>query len=418
MRTIRSFLALAALALTLASCGHRIEVPEFVGEAGEVLARMVETPSGRVALPLKTDGPRIVDQSGTRVRLVSVNWFGAESGSFVVGGLDKQAIAQIARTIRAGGFNSVRLPWSNEMVETNPVIEARYLSANPDLVGKTALEVFDAVIDGLGREGLLVILDNHRSRGDWCCDEEHGDGLWHTPAFPESAWLADWREMAERYQNRPNVIAAELRNEIRPDPSQGLTPTWGGADPRTDWRAAAMRGGEVVLSVAPHWLIIVGGLRYQEDLIDVRSAPILLSVQNRVVYAAHDYAWWRTPAELADPAAFAAGSQRRWGYILSPGQNYTAPVYVSEWGGCVQPSAQGQPCPADRAAYFYAFAQYAQASGIDYAYWPLNGTQSAGYNRTEGAPESYGLLDATWSRYANAEAMDALMGEAEVEAPH
>jgi endoglucanase len=33
------------------------------------------------------------------------------------------------------------------------------------------------VIDTLGRHGIMVVLDNHHSRGDWCCDEAHGDGL-------------------------------------------------------------------------------------------------------------------------------------------------------------------------------------------------------------------------------------------------
>jgi endoglucanase len=419
MRKPGPFLALAALLVfSLAGCGHRIVIPEFVGNAAQSaaqsLAHMIETPSGRVVLPLRTDGPRIVDQNGTRVRLVSVNWFGAESGEFVVGGLDKKPLEEIARTIRAGGFNSVRLPWSNEMVESNPVIEARYLSANPDLVGTHALDVFDAVIEALGHEGLMVVLDNHRSRGDWCCDEAHGDGLWHTPAFPETAWLADWRTMALRYRDRPHVIGAELHNEIRPDPSQALVPTWGGGDPRTDWRAAAIRGGEEVLAVAPHWLIIIGTPDYQMDLRAVRSAPVLLSVPQRLVYAAHDYAWNRTPEELADPALFAQRSYERWGYLTQPAQRYSAPVYISEWGGCVQPQADRTPCPADRAAYVYAFAQYARDSDIDYAYWPLNGTQSAGYNRTAGAVEGYGLLDPSWGRYANAEVMEALMSEPEV----
>src|SRR5207302_5301023 len=149
---------------------------------------------------------------------------------------------------------------------SNPVVDSAYLTANPALQGKRALEILDAVVDALARHRVMVILDNHRSRGDWCCDQAHGDGLWHTPAYPESSWLADWKFMAARYRGRPNVIGAELRNEIRPDPSQGLTPTWGDGNPQTDWRAAAIRGGDAVLSASPRLLIIVGGLNYQYDL--------------------------------------------------------------------------------------------------------------------------------------------------------
>jgi endoglucanase len=125
-----------------------------------------------------------VDRAGHRVKLASVNWYGAESPEFVVGGLDRQPLSRIASLIERGGFNSVRLPWSNQLVEQNPVVPSEYLAANPRLQGKRALDVLDAVVRELGRHGLMVVLDNHRSRADWCCDEEHGDGLWYTREYP------------------------------------------------------------------------------------------------------------------------------------------------------------------------------------------------------------------------------------------
>ncbi|MFY1692834.1 glycoside hydrolase family 5 protein [Plantactinospora sp. WMMB782] len=153
--------------------------------------------------------------------------------------------------------------------------------------GSKALPIFDAVVDELGRHGLMVIPNNHRSRGNWCCDEAHGDGLWHTPQYPESAWTEDCKFMVARYRHRPHVIGAELRNEIRPDPSQGLAPTWGDGDPLTDWRAAAIRGGNAVLSVNPRLLIIVGGMDYQSNLRGARDFPVTLALSHRLVYATH-----------------------------------------------------------------------------------------------------------------------------------
>lgn len=254
-----------------------------------------------VAPSLHTEGRWIVDAQGRRVKLASVNWFGAESGEFVVGGLDRQPLSRLVGLIRRAGFNSVRLPWCNEMVEKDPVIDPERLAANPRLQGMRALQVFDAVVDELGRAGLMVILDNHRSRGDWCCDEAHGDGLWHTPAYPESAWLADWRTMVTRYRDRPHVIGAELRNKIRPDPGQGLRPTWGDGNPRTDWRAAAERGGNAILEIAPDLLIIVGGIDYQSHLSGVPEHPVRLDVPQRLVYATHDYVWTHPSQDLTDP---------------------------------------------------------------------------------------------------------------------
>ncbi|WP_083998981.1 glycoside hydrolase family 5 protein [Actinomadura kijaniata] len=354
-----------------------------------------------VVLPLHTKGRWIMDARDRRVKIASVNWYGAESSDFVVGGLDRQPLARIVRLIRRSGMNSVRLPWSNELVERNPVIDPRRLAANPLLAGKRGLEVFDAVVDELGRQRLMVILDNHRSRGDWCCDEEHGDGLWHTARYPESAWLADWRAMAARYRDRPHVIGAELRNEIRPDPGLGLKPTWGSGDRRTDWRAAAERGGNAVLAVDPDLLIIVGGLDYQADLSGVPEHPVRLGRPGRLVYAAHDYPWFHPAGDLGDDAAFAVTLRKRWAFLLEEGKPHTSPVYVSEWGGCQRPSDDRTPCDRASTVFFDTFVRWARSSDVEWAYWPLNGTQSTGYSRRHGAIENWGILNPAWNGYAN-----------------
>ena len=45
---------------------------------------------------------------------------------------------------------------------------------------------------------------------------------------------------------------------------------------------------------------------------------------------------------------------------------------------------------------------------MEWAYWPLNGTQSAGYGREHGAVEAYGLLNGDWSGYGNRTVLGAL----------
>lgn len=364
-----------------------------------VLLAVAGAASAQTAFPLKTgisdDQAAILDAKGARVRLISVNWFGAESGAFVPGGLDRQPVDRIAKLIKAGGFNSVRLPWSNEMVESNPVVKAADVAANPQFQGQRALTVFDAVVKALSDQGLMIVLDNHRSRGDWCCDEIHGDGMWYTTGYPEASWINDWKTMAGRYKANPFVIAAELRNEIRPDDSLGVTPSWGTNDGATDWRMAAIRGGEAVLKVNPNLLVVIGTPKYQTDLTPVRDHPVSLSVAGRLVYAAHDYAWNRSADELADPLAFQVGSYQRWDFVREPGHPWTAPVYISEWGGCVQGA-----CPADRAAFTQAVLTYQRSAQIDFAWWPLNGTQMAGYGRVKGAVETFGLATQDWSGWA------------------
>ena len=136
----------------------------------------------------------------------------------------------MARKIRTMGFNSVRLPWANQIVEENPYVPGYALTANPELRGKRALEIMDEVIRALAAEHLMVILDNHVSRSDWCCNDKDGNGLWYNREYPESHWIEDWKTLVRRYKAQPYVVAADLRNELRSGAQ------WGGNDPTLDWR--------------------------------------------------------------------------------------------------------------------------------------------------------------------------------------
>ncbi|HEY2296949.1 MAG TPA: cellulase family glycosylhydrolase [Jatrophihabitans sp.] len=405
-RVIRPLLALIAATLSAVA----LVGPAATASAAAPRGTAGGDVQGNLPGALHTQGRWIVDRGGDRVKLASVNWSGAETQAYTVGGLDERPLDRLAALIHRGGFNAVRLPWSNQLVEDNPVVPAQYLSANPQLQGMHALSVLDAVINALGRHDVMVVLDNHRSRADWCCDEQHGDGLWYTPQYPESSWIADWKFMAQRYAHTANVVGAELRNEIRPEPQLApgpTTATWGDGNSLTDWRAAAERGGDAVLSVDPNWLIVVGGTEYQGNLTGVRTAPVQLSVPHRVVYAAHDYRWFESNAELNDYSAFKAKLDQRWGYVATPNQSWTAPIYVSETGTCTNPNVTEQCDPTDP-TYLRDIHRYLAENDFDFAYWPFNGTQGTGYNRTYGQPETYGLLAPDWSGYGNTQVLSVI----------
>lgn len=335
-----------------------------------------------IALPLHTDGRWIVDSAGARVKLRSVNWYGAEEQDHVVAGLEIDTLQHIAHRIKTMGFNSVRLPWSNELYETNPTVPDYTVAANPNLKGKRALQVLDATIRALANEGLLIILDNHMSNGDWCCSGSDGNTLWYNTDYPESAWIADWQGMARRYADVPQVIGADLRNELRG------SATWGGS-PVTDWHAAAERGGNAVLSVNPNLLIIVEGINYALDLTGIANLPVKLSIPNRLVYSAHDYSFDHNGV-TSETALFAA-LDNAWGYIITPGQPYTAPVWVGEFGNCHTSSS------CITGFWLSGFRDYLDQHDLDWSWWAINGTEARGTGRTFGAEETYGILNPYWS---------------------
>jgi endoglucanase len=415
---VRRAVVLSCLLFACAESGasESMPSPRANGDAGDGDASSTTTDSGGAAdasvdvsagarplpaVPFHTQGRWILDANDERIKLASVNWYGAESKDFVVAGLDKAPLATIASQIRAAGFNSVRLPWSNELVETNPPVAAARVSANPSLAGKPAMEVFDAVISALAFEGLVVVIDNHVSKAEWCCTEQDGNGLWFTPEYPETKWLDDWRTMAKRYRNVPAVVGAELRNELRGMPD-GRKPSWGGSDATLDWRAAAKRGGDAVLEEHPSLLVMIDGLEYSTDLTGAYDKPISLAVANRLVWSPHDYAWFHPG--LSSSAQLETDLGNKWGFLLVQDKPYTAPVWISEFGIAHSPSEIAS-------LWFTSFLDYLANADEDWAYWALNGTQSTGTTRTLGAEETFGVLDLSWTKPALSSHLAALQSK-------
>lgn len=52
---------------------------------------------------------------------------------------------------------------------------------------------------------------------------------------------------------------------------------------------AAERVGNQIQQIAPHWLIIVGGIFYQIDLTGVKEHPVRLKIPNKLIYSGHLY---------------------------------------------------------------------------------------------------------------------------------
>jgi endoglucanase len=347
----------------------------------------------RITPPLHTEGYRIFDSAKHPVRLTSVNWYGFDQKEYVAGGLDHAPLAEIIRQIQQIGVNSVRIPWANETLEHNPFPPAYSISANPQFKNMRAMEIMDAVIAALASAHIMVILDNHVSRADWCCSETDGNGLWYNTDYPEDHWLADWKAIARRYRNQPWVIGADLRNELR----SGAT--WGGSDPKLDWHAAAERGGNAVLSANPRLLIMVEGPEYSTNLSGFDKLPVHLPVPDRLVYSPHAYHDQKHP--FANLDEMKQGYEARVGYLFHA--QPAVPLWVGEFGTC-----QNLDCGAN-SDWFRLFIRLLQQDDrLSWSYWPLNGTQSSGMTRKYDNVETYGLLSPDYKSIAAPQIVELL----------
>ena len=112
---------------------------------------------------LRTRGNQIVDVEGRAVRLAGVNWFGLETHNFAPHGLWSRGYREMMNQMKAEGFNTIRLPYSDQLLAPASTPNGIDFSKNPYLQGFNGLEVMDKVVAYAGEIGLRVILDHHRS---------------------------------------------------------------------------------------------------------------------------------------------------------------------------------------------------------------------------------------------------------------
>lgn len=359
-----------------------------------------------------TNGRQIQDANGDNVRIAGINWYGFETTDGVAHGLYAQDYHEILSTIKAQGYNTIRLPFSNQMVES-PIVPAAVSSANgsgpinTDLAGLNSLLIMDKIITAAGADGLKVILDDHRSEAG---NSNESNGLWYTSAYPESNWIADWQTMVTRYKSfkdangNPIVIGVDLRNE--PYTMVGGSATgscWTGdtgtsgcptSNTAHNWPAAAGRAATAVLNINPNLLIFVEGVDCYSGNCDWQGGnlagagqyPVTLPVAGRLVYSAHDYgpdiyqqSWFN--GSTTD-ASLQAVWTKDWAYLSI---DNTAPVWVGEFGTTNVSTDIENNAAGSEGQWFSALIGFlGNEPAISWTYWALNGE------------DSFGLLDSNY----------------------
>ena len=344
------------------------------------------------AAAFHTAGAALLDQQNRPVHLHGINWYGLETVLHVPHGLWSRNYKDLLDIVKADGFNSVRMPFSNEVLESNPVPTA--LAPVSGVAGLHSMEILDRIMSYASEIGLYVILDNHRSEGG---DAAESNGLWYTDRYDRAAWLRDWISIAQRYRDNPMLIGMDLRNEPHNAKLGGAcwtgdTGSFRPGCPETDgarnWTVAAQTAGNALLAINSRWLIFVEGVDtyngdyfwYGGDLDGVRDHPVRLHTPNRLVYSPHEYgprlyhqAWFNS---TTTPEALDMLRTKHWGYIADEN---IAPLWLSEFGTENTDSSIASDVPGTQGQWFKDLTTYLQGHPhVSWAYWALNGNDMDG----------------------------------------
>jgi aryl-phospho-beta-D-glucosidase BglC (GH1 family) len=322
----------------------------------------------------QTDGNQIVDINGNPVRIAAVSWFGFETTTYVVDGLWARNYKDMMNQMVQLGFNTIRIPYSEDIFNPANVPNSIDYSLNPDLQGLSSLQILDKIVDYAGQMGLRIILDEHSAMAGDAANEQ----LWYIPGstvYTQQAWINDWVTLAKRYAGNPTVIGADLHNE-----PHGIA-TWGDGNPATDWRMAAEAAGNAILTVNPHWLIIVEGIQtyngqsdwWGGNLMGAGQYPVVLTVANRVVYSPHDY-----PESVSNQPWFSAANypnnlpavwNQFWGYLY---RDNIAPIWLGEFGSELQTASDQQWYQQITSYLGDTTGAPAGGAGMSWSWWSWN----------------------------------------------
>ncbi|WP_299834559.1 cellulase family glycosylhydrolase [uncultured Tenacibaculum sp.] len=323
---------------------------------------------------LSVSGNKLFDSRGQEVRLTGVNWFGFETQNYFPHGIWTRDMKSVLQQIKDLGFNTIRVPWCNEMLDPGATIDIpsygsdAYTGISPmnelETTITSPIELLDVFVQWCQDNDMKIVLDNHSRAADGFLNE----AFWYTTEYSEERWINDWVFMAERYKNFSAVVGMDLNNE--PHGS-----SWGNSNPLTDWNKAAERCGNAILDVNPNVLIIVEGVGEFEgnsywwggQLMGARQYPIQLSDQTKLMYSAHEYGPEVSQQDWFEAASFPQNMPGIWeenyGYLYD---NETSPLFIGEFGIKEQDAFGG--------IAFTWFTEFVKFMGSRYSwtFWSMN----------------------------------------------
>jgi aryl-phospho-beta-D-glucosidase BglC (GH1 family) len=258
--------------------------------------------------------------------------------------------AQIAQ-IKSLGFNAIRCPFTPDTLYA-PASARGYADPglNPELTGKTPLQVLDLWMEECDRQGLYILLDFHSVSAvnqyfhPFVTDaNDYGPSKWvetyNQQAYTTIDWMRDLAYVATRYAKLSRFIGIDIFNE----PHDRVR--WTTKDPQLSaWKPLAEAAAQAILSANPNLLIFVQGItanwdgkekpvemNWGENLQPQGYEPLNIQ-QDKLVFCPHSYGpdvYPKTTFLATNyPANLAADLETLFGFL-----HPKFCVVPGEWGG-------------------------------------------------------------------------------------
>lgn len=295
----------------------------FIGKltAGICAASILLAPSAGITLPDTADAAvpdeyhddwlhvnenaEIVDMQGNPVWLTGCNWFGYNVGSQVFDGVWSLNMHWALDSIADHGFNLLRVPMSTQILlqwknnEPDEMVKINQYS-NPELTiegieggtPKYSFDIWNQAVEWCRENGIKIMMDIHSAE---TASAGHQAPLWYTDKYSTDDWLEALNWFADYYKDDDTIIAIDLKNEPHGKKDEGKFAKWDDSTDDNNWKYAAERGAEAVLSANPNLLVMVEGIEVYpkfEKGFDWNSPSTDYSHYGESEYQPYHGAWW------------------------------------------------------------------------------------------------------------------------------
>ncbi len=330
------------------------------------------------------ENAEVVDMYGNPVWMTGCNWFGYNVTTQVFDGVWSRNMHEMLNEMADRGFNLMRVPMSTQILlqwknkEPDPYMVKINEWKNPELTvegiaggkPKYSFEIWNQAVEWCRENGIKIMIDIHCAT---TASNGHQYPLWYDSNYSYDDWLEALHWVADYYKDDDTIIAIDLKNEPHgKNDGQGMA-KWDNSKDDNNWKYAAERGADAVLSANPNLLVMVEGIevypKFEEgedwdsqpvdyarypwspfygawwggNFRGVKDYPVDLGEhQSQLVYSPHDYGPLVYKQEwfyLNDPnKTFTRETllddywRDSWAFII---ENKISPLLMGEWGGFI-----------------------------------------------------------------------------------